>query len=53
MVGVNDGMKRRAQMEVLVYASLLLAIQYVACSNGYNFYTCSSHAYVENVVIVL
>ena len=53
MVGVDDGTKRRVQMEVLVYASLLLAVQYVACSNGFKFYTCSSHAYVENVVIVL
>ena len=53
MVGVDDGTKRRVQMDVLVYVSLLLAIQYVACSNGYNFYTCSGHAYVENVVIVL
>ena len=53
MVGVDDGTKRRVQMDVLVYVSLLLAIQYVACSNGYNFCTCSSHAYVENVVMVL
>ena len=48
MVGVVDGTKRRVQMEVLVYASLLLAVQYVTCSNGYNFCTCSSHAYVDN-----
>ena len=53
MVGVDDGTKRRVQMEVLVYASILLAVQYVARSNDYNFCTCSSHAYVENVVMVL
>jgi len=53
VVGVDDGTKRRVQMEVLVYASLLLAVKYVTCSNSYNFCTCSSHAYVENVVMVL
>ena len=52
MLGVDDGTKRRVQMEVLVYASLLV-VQYVARSNGYDFCTCSSHAYVENVVMVL
>jgi len=53
VVGVDGVTKRRVQMEVLVYASLLLAVKYVACWNGYNFCTCSSHAYVENVVMVL